>query len=33
MPKGDVATQIFVSGEIRLDPPGIAMTVEEFYAD
>ena len=33
MPNGDVATQIFVSGEIRLDPPGIAMTVEEFYAD
>jgi Uma2 family endonuclease len=33
MAKGDLATQIFVSGEIRLDPPGIAMTVEEFYAD
>ena len=33
MAKGDVATQIFVSGEIRLDPPGIAMTVEEFYLD
>ena len=33
MPNDQVATQIFVSGEIRLDPPGITMTVEEFYAD
>src|SRR3954451_16231743 len=28
-----VATQIFASGAIRLDPPGITMTVEEFYVD
>jgi hypothetical protein len=33
MPDGEVATTVFVSGEIRLDPPGIAMTVEEFYLD
>jgi hypothetical protein len=33
MPNEEVATQIFVSGEIRLDPPGIAVTVEEFYVD
>jgi Uma2 family endonuclease len=32
-PNDDVATQVFVSGEIGLDPPGIAVTVEEFYAD
>jgi Uma2 family endonuclease len=33
MPNDQVATQIFVSGEVRLDPPGITMTVGEFYAD
>ncbi len=33
MPTGAVATQVFVSGEITLDPPGISMTVQEFYAD
>jgi Uma2 family endonuclease len=33
MPNDEVATTVFVSGEIRLDPPGIAMTVEEFYLD
>jgi Uma2 family endonuclease len=33
MPNAEVATQIFVSGKIALDPPGITMTVEEFYAD
>lgn len=27
------ATQVFVSGEIRLAPPGITLTVEEFYLD
>jgi Uma2 family endonuclease len=30
---GDLATQVFASGEIRLDPPGITLTVEEFYID
>jgi Uma2 family endonuclease len=33
MPNGQVATQVFASGEIGLDPPGIMLTVEEFYAD
>jgi Uma2 family endonuclease len=33
LPGGEPATEVFVSGEIRLDPPGITVTVEEFYAD
>jgi Uma2 family endonuclease len=33
MPGEQVATQVFVSGDIRLDPPGIVVTVEEFYVD
>ena len=33
MANGQIATEVFVSGEIRLDPPGIMMTVAEFYAD
>jgi Uma2 family endonuclease len=33
LPNGNLSTQIFVSGEIRLDPPGITITVEEFYTD
>ncbi len=33
MPDGEIATQIVVSGQIRLDPPGITMTVEDFYID
>ncbi len=33
MPNDQVATQIFMSGDIRLDPPGITVTVEEFYVD
>ena len=32
-PDDQVATQIFASGEIGLDPPGIMVTVEEFYVD
>lgn len=28
-----VGTQVFASGEIGLDPPGITVTVEEFYVD
>jgi Uma2 family endonuclease len=32
-PNDQVATRVFVSGEIELDPPGITVTVEEFYAD
>ena len=30
---GAVTTQIFTSGEIRLDPPGITISVEEIYTD
>jgi Uma2 family endonuclease len=33
MPNDEVATQVFMSGEIRLDPLGITMTVEAFYVD
>jgi hypothetical protein len=33
VPNDEVATRVFVSGEIRLDPPGITMAVEEFYVD
>jgi len=32
-PDGEIATRIFVSGEIGLDPPGIVVTVEAFYVD
>ena len=28
-----VTTQVFVSGDITLDPPGITVSVEAFYAD
>ncbi len=33
MPNDQVTTQVFVSGEIRLDPPGIMVSAEEFYID
>ena len=33
VPNDQVATQVFASGEISLDPPGIMVTVEEFYVD
>jgi len=33
MPNDQVATQVFTSGEITLEPPGITVTVEEFYRD
>jgi len=29
----EVTTRVFTSGEIGLNPPGITLTVEEFYAD
>jgi len=32
-PDDQLGTQVFVSGEIRLDPPGITVTVEELYVD
>ena len=28
---GGIATRILSTGELHLDPPGISMTVEEFY--
>jgi Uma2 family endonuclease len=28
---GGIATRILASGAIPLDPPGISVTVEEFY--
>ena len=33
MPNDQLSTQVFASGEIRLDPPGIMLSVEEFYVD
>lgn len=33
MADGQIATEVFVTGEIGLDPPGITVTVEAFYAD
>jgi Uma2 family endonuclease len=33
MPNDQLSTEVFVSGEIRLDPPGILLSVEEFYVD
>ena len=33
LPNDEVATQIFISGQIGLEPPGITVTVEEFYLD
>jgi hypothetical protein len=32
-PNDQIATQLLMSGDIRLDSPGITVTVEEFYAD
>jgi Uma2 family endonuclease len=32
-PNGDIATQVLTSGDFGLDPPGITLTVEEFYID
>lgn len=29
---GSIATRILASGEIKLDPPGLSLMVEEFYA-
>jgi hypothetical protein len=31
MPNERLATQIFVSGEVRLDPTGLTTTVENIY--
>lgn len=32
-PDGDVATELFTSGEIVLDPPGLTLALDEFYTD
>jgi Uma2 family endonuclease len=31
--KNEIVTDVFATGPIRLDPPGISVTVEEFYTD
>ena len=33
VPHDKIATQVFTSGDVRLDPPGITVSVEEFYID
>jgi Uma2 family endonuclease len=33
LPEGGTATEVFTAGELQLDPPGITLTVEDFYAD
>lgn len=33
LPEGGIATEILTAGELRLDPPGIALAIEDFYAD
>jgi Uma2 family endonuclease len=33
LPEGGIATEVLTVGELRLDPPGITLTVEDFYAD
>lgn len=33
LPNEQLATEVRVSGEIVLDPPGITVAVEEFYQD
>ena len=33
MADGEIATEVFVAGEIALDPPGISVAVEAFYVD
>lgn len=33
MPNGELATAVVTSGPISLDPPGVTVTLEEFYLD
>jgi len=33
MPSGDVATEVFTSGQIALDPPGLTPAFADFYTD
>jgi Uma2 family endonuclease len=30
---GEITTEVFVSGRIQLDPPGMTVTTEAFYVD
>jgi Uma2 family endonuclease len=32
-PAGDIATKVFTSGEIALDPPGLTAAFADFYTD
>ena len=32
-PNGEVATKVVVSGQIALDPPGLAIAFDDFYID
>jgi Uma2 family endonuclease len=32
-PSGEIATEIFTSGTLDLDPPGISLNFSDFYAD
>jgi Uma2 family endonuclease len=33
LPEGGIATEVFTAGELRLNPPGITLAVEDFYGD
>ncbi len=33
LPNGDVATEVFTSGQIVLDPPGLTLAFDDFYTD
>lgn len=33
LPNNEIATEVFLAGDLILDPPGITVTVEEFYTD
>ena len=32
-PASGISTEIFTTGELSLDPPGLTLTVDDFYAD
>ena len=33
LPNGDVATEVFTSGQIVLEPPGLTLAFDDFYTD
>jgi Uma2 family endonuclease len=33
LPDGQITTEVCLSGDIRLDPPGLSVAVEAFYLD